>query len=76
MSEEVGAPALAPVTERTPVDGPCQRCGATVLERYPVLSEGGWFQVVKCQQCLHSVSREPWDLLGPVKLASAGLSLD
>ncbi|MGH8598497.1 MAG: hypothetical protein ACREXT_17730 [Gammaproteobacteria bacterium] len=38
--------------------------------RYPVLSEGGWFMVVKCQQCLCSISREPWALLGPVRLLS------
>jgi len=33
-----------------------------------VLSEGGWFLVTKCQDCLHSVNREPWALLGHVKL--------
>jgi hypothetical protein len=51
--------------------------GATVDEfaKYPVLSEGGWFQVVKHQPSLKSVSRTPWTLLGPVSLTSAGLEL-
>ncbi len=58
-----------PVTlERTPTEGACPRCGHEDLAAYPVISEGGWFQVVKCQNCLHSVSREPWSLLGPIKL--------
>jgi transposase-like protein len=59
-----------PVLDRTPVDGACPRCGAAELRRYPVVSEGGWFQVVKCQDCLHSVSREHWALLGPLAMLS------
>ncbi len=43
--------------------------------RYPVLSEGGWFTVVKHMPTLRSVSRIPGALLGPVALASAGLDL-
>lgn len=46
------------------------------FKRYPVLSEGGWFMVVKHQPTLRSVSRKPWNLLGPVKLTSDGLSLE
>ncbi|MGC4253091.1 MAG: hypothetical protein QM605_16905 [Sphingobium sp.] len=38
--------------------------------RYPVHSEGGWFDVVKCQACLHSLSRDPGPRLGPVRLLS------
>jgi transposase-like protein len=56
--------------EREPVDGTCPRCGADDLRRYPVNSEGGWFDVVKCQSCLHSVSREPGPRLGPIQLLS------
>ena len=41
--------------EREPVGGECPECGASDLRRYPVLTEGGWFQVVKCRTCLHSV---------------------
>ena len=47
---------------KEPVDGTCPQCSAAELRRYPVNSEGGWFQVVKCQDCLHSVSRERWNL--------------
>lgn len=49
---------------RAPVAGQCPACGAGELAAYPVLSEGGWWQVVKCQRCLHSVRREPGPLLG------------
>ncbi|GAB3150308.1 hypothetical protein GCM10027258_48180 [Amycolatopsis stemonae] len=59
-----------PVLDRTPVDGACPRCGAAELSRYPVVSEGGWFQVVKCRNCLRSVERAPWSRLGPVQLLS------
>ena len=58
----------APRQMREAVDGACPACGAAALMRYPVLSEGGWFMVVKCQDCLHSASREPWALLGHVRL--------
>jgi hypothetical protein len=51
--------------------------GATAedFRRYPVLSEGGWYVVVKHQPSLRSVSRTAWTLLGPVSLTSAGLEL-
>ncbi|MDQ2803292.1 MAG: hypothetical protein M3Y41_11630 [Pseudomonadota bacterium] len=49
---------------------------AADFRRYPVLSEGGWYMVIKHQRTLRSVSRKPWRLLGPVPLASEGLSLD
>ncbi|MCE0762083.1 hypothetical protein LWC35_04025 [Pseudonocardia kujensis] len=52
------------------VEGSCPKCGAQELRRYPVNSEGGWFQVVKCQHCLHSLSRERWNLLGSLQLLS------
>ncbi len=58
----------APVQAREPVAGACEECGAEDLLRYPVLSEGGWFIVVKCQSCLHSMSREHWARLGAVQL--------
>lgn len=53
---------------RQPVDGACPCCGATALAAYPVNSEGGWFDVVKCQHCLHSVSRDRGPLLGQLQL--------
>lgn len=45
------------------------------FRRYPVLSEGGWFIVVKHQPTLRSVSRTPWTLLGPTTLTSTGLDV-
>lgn len=53
--------------ERAPVSGACPECGAQSLERYNVLSGGGWFVVTKCQSCLNSVERKPWNRLGYVK---------
>ena len=50
--------------DRTPVEGSCPECGAAELAAYPVMSEGGWWDVVKCQACLASVSREPGPLFG------------
>ncbi|GAA3551736.1 hypothetical protein GCM10022222_39160 [Amycolatopsis ultiminotia] len=52
--------------------------GSTAAEfrRYPVLSEGGWFTVVKHQKTLQTVSREPGPLLGPIVLTSDGLDVD
>jgi len=46
------------------------------LRRYPVLSEGGWFTVIKNQQTLETISRQPWRLLGPITLLSEGLDLN
>ena len=55
---------------KEPVDGACPQCGAAQLRRYPVNSEGGWFEVVKCQNCLHSLRRERWHLFGSLQLLS------
>ncbi|MET3823526.1 hypothetical protein ACVK00_006705 [Burkholderia sp. PvR073] len=52
--------------EREAVEGTCPACESTALARYPVHSEGGWFDVVKCQACLHSIARKPASRLGPV----------
>ncbi len=51
--------------------------GATAADfrRYPVLSEGGWYIVVKHQPSLRSIHRAPWELLGPVALTSTGLDI-
>jgi transcription elongation factor Elf1 len=56
---------------REAVEGTCPRCGDAALQRYPVLAETGWFDVVKCQSCLHSVSRERGPMLGPVQVYSS-----
>jgi hypothetical protein len=58
---------------REPVEGDCPHCGGPSLQRYPVLSDGGWYIAVKCQDCLHSVSREPWNRLGTVVLPEDGV---
>jgi vanillate/4-hydroxybenzoate decarboxylase subunit D len=55
---------------REPADGECPKCGQSDLKRYPVLSEGGWWDVVKCQQCLHSVSRARGPRLGSIEILS------
>ena len=61
---------LFPVQEREEVAGACDACGAEALSRYPVMSEGGWFMVVKCGKCLHSQSRERWHRLGHIHLTT------
>jgi vanillate/4-hydroxybenzoate decarboxylase subunit D len=53
---------------KEPVDGACPECGSRDLKAYPVLSEGGWWNVTKCQSCLCSVEREPGSLLGGISL--------
>lgn len=49
---------------REPLPGACPACGAETLAAYRVMSEGGWWNVVKCQSCLANVRREPGPLLG------------
>ncbi|WP_051791019.1 hypothetical protein [Amycolatopsis jejuensis] len=48
---------------------------AADFRRYPVLSEGGWYTVVKHLGTLKSVHREPGPLLGPIVLTSDGLDV-
>jgi hypothetical protein len=50
--------------ERRPVGGVCPECGREDLAEYRVLSEGGWWDVRKCQNCLASVFRERGPLFG------------
>jgi hypothetical protein len=50
--------------ERQRAEGTCPECGASDLADYRVLSEGGWWDVRKCQSCLASVRREPGPLFG------------
>ena len=44
--------------ERRPAEGTCPECGASELADYRVVSDGGWWDVRKCQRCLASVTRE------------------
>ena len=62
-----------PRQPREPVAGTCNECGATSLMRYPVLSEGGWYMVVKCQDCLACNERTKWARLGFVSLLTDSL---
>ena len=79
-SDGAEAPAAPPdegrdayvYVERKSVEGACSDCGESRLMTYMVLSEGGWFEVVKCQSCLHSESRVP-DQFGPVTPVSVAL---
>ena len=57
--------------ERQPAEGTCPECGGDTLERYPVLSAGGWFDGVKGQEGLGSVQRVKGPLLGPVQVWSS-----
>jgi vanillate/4-hydroxybenzoate decarboxylase subunit D len=72
---EVGADRLPgdPLPQKVRRSGACPECGAEDLFEYPVLAAAGWFTVVKCQRCLCSVSREPWNRLGWISLAEEGL---
>lgn len=87
---EYAGSRLAPAVEqeRLPVSEARLREAGVVLARdfpgataadfreYPVLSEGGWFIVIKHQPTLTTVSRTPWKLLGPVTLLTEGLEFD
>lgn len=50
--------------QRADVDGTCPECGGNEIKAYPVLSEGGWWKVKKCQHCLNSLERKRWGLFG------------
>ena len=49
---------------RLDVPGRCPECGLENLSSYRVISENGWWNVVKCQNCLASVSRERGPMFG------------
>lgn len=42
---------------KTIVESKCPECGSDRVRYYDVVSEGGWWEVVKCQDCLHSLDR-------------------
>jgi transposase-like protein len=50
------------------VSGDCPACAKSNIKKYPVLSDQGWFLVIKCQNCLFSLSREKWNRLGYISL--------
>ena len=59
---------------REPIEGSCPACKAQALATYRVLGEGGLWDVVKCQECLTSVSRERAPRLG--SLTPLGLTIE
>lgn len=50
--------------DRERMSARCDACSGDDVRAYRVLSEGGWWQVVKCQTCLHSLDRTPASPLG------------
>jgi uncharacterized Zn finger protein len=40
------------------VPGTCPECGGSDIKAYRVLTDGGWWNVVKCQECLYSLDRQ------------------
>lgn len=59
--------------ERTAVVGVCPRCGGSTIASYPVISEGGWWRVTKCQSCLFSLERDRMPLLGELDVLPDGV---
>ena len=68
MSTHARPTELTLTVERESVSGTCPECGADELMAYPVVGEHGWVDVVKCQNCLCSVSRKRGNRLGPITL--------
>jgi len=56
-----------------PRPGKCPECQAEQLAAYRVLSEGGWWDVVKCRACLASIERRRGPLLGALSEAVQSL---
>jgi hypothetical protein len=44
--------------KREKVDRSCPECGSHDVAAYRVLTDGGWWDVVKCQDCLYSLERQ------------------
>lgn len=88
MTVERLVPAAPVYLEREPVaedelraagvDIDAQFPGSSIddFRKYPVLARGGWFMVIKHMPTLTSVVREPWDLLGPVRLTSSNIEIN
>jgi len=64
--------ALTLELERRPADEACPECGAEALAAYPVMSDGGRWQVANCQKCLASVERVDGPRLGSHTPLGAG----
>jgi hypothetical protein len=44
--------------KREKVERVCTECSSHNVAAYRVLSDGGWWDVVKCQDCLYSLERK------------------
>lgn len=44
--------------QKRKVEGVCPQCMGHNVMAYPVVTDGGWWDVVKCQDCLHSLERK------------------
>lgn len=44
--------------QRQKVERTCPECGSGNVAAYKVFSTGGWWDVVKCQDCLCSIERQ------------------
>lgn len=57
--------------EKKPADGVCGQCGSEDIKKYPVVSEGGWWMVTKCQQCFSVMDKKHLDSrLGSLEILS------
>lgn len=59
--------------EKEKVNANCPECGSKNIKEYPVLSEGGWWEVKKCQDCFCSLDRKRWGLFGSMTTLSESL---
>jgi len=51
----------------------CPECKSSNIKTYSVLSEGGWWNVKKCQDCLTSLDRQPAGLFGSMSTLTDSL---
>jgi hypothetical protein len=51
----------------------CPECSSRNIKSYSVLSEGGWWYVKKCQDCLTSLEREREGLFGSMSTLTESL---
>jgi hypothetical protein len=59
--------------EKDEVEGVCPECGSEEIKRYQVLSEGGWWSAIKCQECLYSLERDRAGRMGSITPLSDSL---
>lgn len=44
--------------ERESVDRTCPSCGSNDVARYPTLRFKGWFEIVRCQECMELLEED------------------